>query len=136
MGLPAEDLPLFLRWRDNTVRPDVAPGDFDGADDPEGDRGARSATTSAPPSPSAATEPDDGLLSQIVHSTIDGEPLDETELLGISHLLILGGLDTVTATLDCMIDYLATHPDRRRELVDDPTASPPPSRSCCAGSRR
>jgi cytochrome P450 len=36
------------------------------------------------------------------------------------HLLMLGGLDTVTATLDCMVSYLAEHPDRRRALADDP----------------
>jgi cytochrome P450 len=33
--------------------------------------------------------------------------------------LLLGGLDTVTATLDCMIVYLAQHPDRRLALVED-----------------
>ena len=31
MGLPHDDLPIFLQWRDNTVRPDVKPGDFEGA---------------------------------------------------------------------------------------------------------
>ena len=35
--------------------------------------------------------------------------------------MLLGGLDTVTATLDCMIVYLAEHPERRRALVDDGT---------------
>ena len=47
------------------------------------------------------------------------------ELLGILHLLLLGGLDTVTATLDCMIAYLARHPDRRRQLVKDPSLIEP-----------
>jgi cytochrome P450 len=69
-------------------------------------------------------EPNDGLLSQIVQWTIDGEPLSERELLGMSHLLLIGGLDTVTATLDCMIAFLATHPDHRRELVDHPERIP------------
>ena len=31
MGLPAVDLPLFLRWRDDSIRPSVEPGDFEGA---------------------------------------------------------------------------------------------------------
>jgi cytochrome P450 len=64
------------------------------------------------------------LLSQIVHATIDGRQMSETELLGIAHLLLLGGLDTVTATLDCMVTYLANHPDRRQQLVDDPSRIP------------
>ena len=41
------------------------------------------------------------------------------------HLLLLGGLDTVTATLDCMIVYLAQHPDRRQAVVDDPELMDP-----------
>src|SRR4051794_10942704 len=31
MGLPQSDLPTFLQWRDNVIRPDVEPGDFEGA---------------------------------------------------------------------------------------------------------
>lgn len=124
MGLPEADLPMFMEWRDNTIRPNVAPGDLEGA--------ARIRTETA----HAISEyfrvaiaerraaPDDSLLSAIVHATVDGEPLSEPELLGISHLLLLGGLDTVTATLDCMVAFLAEHPDHRRQLVDDPSRIP------------
>ena len=56
-----------------------------------------------------------------MHGEVDGRPLTHDELLGTTHLLLLGGLDTVTATLDCMIVYLAEHPERRRAVVDDPT---------------
>jgi N-acyl-D-aspartate/D-glutamate deacylase len=31
MGLPLEQLPQFLQWRDDTIRPEVEPGDFEGA---------------------------------------------------------------------------------------------------------
>src|SRR5207247_9403388 len=64
-------------------------------------------------------EPDDRLLSTLVHGEVEGRPLTHAELLGTTHLLLLGGLDTVTATLDCMIVFLAQHPERRRALVDD-----------------
>ncbi len=37
---------------------------------------------------------------------------------------MLGGLDTVTATLDCMVTYLARHPDRRQAIIDDPELIP------------
>ena len=54
-------------------------------------------------------------------------------MLGMCHLLLLGGLDTVTATLDCMIAYLAEHPERRRAVVADPELmNAARSRSCCA----
>ena len=124
MGLPVADLPMFMQWRDNTIRPDVAPGDMDGA--------ARIRTETAHAISDyfrgAIAErrehPDDSLLSTVVHATIDGEPLSEAELLGISHLLLIGGLDTVTATLDCMVAFLADHPEHRRQLVEDPSSIP------------
>jgi cytochrome P450 len=124
MGLPTEDLDLFLRWRDESIRPPVEPGDFEGAqrirtqvahEISEYFRGLIARCRQAP---------SDTLLSRIVHSTIDGEPLSEVELLGIAHLLLLGGLDTVTATLDCMVTFLATHPEHRRQLVEDPSIIP------------
>ena len=65
--------------------------------------------------------PDDGLMSRVAVGEVDGRPLTRAEQLGMCHLLMLGGLDTVTATLDCMVAYLAQHPDRRQALVDDPT---------------
>ena len=124
MGLPMEDLPQFFQWRDNTIRPDVAPGDIEGA--------ARIRTETAHAISEYFREaiaerranPDDSLLSAIVHATLEGEGLTEPELLGISHLLLLGGLDTVTATLDCMVEFLATHPAHRQQLVDDPGKIP------------
>ena len=117
--------PMFFQWRDNTIRPDVAARRH---------RGRRAHPRRRPAHAISdyfreriaerRAEPDDTLLSKIVHATIDGRPLDEAELLGISHLLLLGGLDTVTATLDCMIEYLATHPEQRQRLVDDPSRIP------------
>ena len=124
MGLPREDLPKFLQWRDDSIRPDVEPGDAEGA------RKVREATARAISDyfrvaiEERRQNPDDSLLSRIVQSEIGGEPLNEAELLGMSHLLLLGGLDTVTATLDCMVAYLATHPEDRQRLADDPGCIP------------
>jgi cytochrome P450 len=117
MGLPAEDLPLFLQWRDDTIRPDVPPGDFEAAEE------VRHRTAGAindyfrDAIGRRRDHPDGTLLSDIIEGRVEGEPLNETELLGMSHLLLLGGLDTVTATLDCMIAFLAEHPAERRRLT-------------------
>jgi cytochrome P450 len=118
MGLPREDLPMFLRWRDMNVRPDVAPGDFGGAERIRVQASREMNEYFREAIAQRRQTPDDGLLSHIVHATIDGEPLGERELLGMSHLLLIGGLDTVTATLDCMIAFLAVHPDHRHQLAD------------------
>jgi cytochrome P450 len=124
MGLPLSDLPEFRRWTNDTIRPDVVPGDFDGAARirAEASRAITDYFRSAIAERRA--NPDDSLLSRVVHGEIDGQQMSETELLGISHLLLLGGLDTVTATLDCMVFHLANHPERRRALVEDPSRIP------------
>jgi cytochrome P450 len=124
MGLPDADLPMFLQWRDNTIRPDVEPGDMEGAARIRQETGHAISDYFRERIAERRAEPDDALLSRIVHATIDGRPLDDAELLGISHLLLLGGLDTVTATLDCMVEHLATHPEQRQRLVDDPGCIP------------
>ncbi len=124
MGLPREDLPMFLKWRDDSIRPAVEPGDFEGA------KRIRDATARAISDyfrraiEERRRDRDDSLLSTIVHAEIGGLPLTETELLGMAHLLLLGGLDTVTATLDCMVAFLATYPDQRQRLIDEPACIP------------
>jgi cytochrome P450 len=128
MGLPMDDLPQFLQWRDNTIRPDVAPGDIEGAQRLRAETAAAISDYFRGAIAERRADPDDSLLSSIVHAELGGpdgpRPLDEAELLGICHLLLLGGLDTVTATLDCMITYLVGRPDVRRQLVEDPGLIP------------
>jgi cytochrome P450 len=124
MGLPPDDLALFLRWRDDSIRPAVEPGDFEGAQRIRAQVANEISEYFRDLIGRCREAPSDSLLSRVVHSTIDDQPLSEAELLGISHLLLLGGLDTVTATLDCMVAFLATHPDHRRQLVSDPSIIP------------
>jgi cytochrome P450 len=123
MGLPQSDLPRFLQWRDDTIRPDASTmeeaaeiRDATGRDITQYFEQAFADRRDAP---------DDGrLLSTLVRAEVEGRPLTHAELLGTCHLLMLGGLDTVTATLDCMITYLARHPERRQAIVEDPGLVP------------
>jgi cytochrome P450 len=122
MGLPQSDLPTFLQWRDNTIRPAVEPGDVEGAQRIREQTGHDITEYFKAAIAERRRDPDDGaVLGRLVATEMEGRPLTEAELLGICHLLMLGGLDTVTATLDCAIAYLARHPERQRALVDDPT---------------
>jgi cytochrome P450 len=120
MGLPQSDLATLLTWRDDTIRPDVEPGDLEGA------QAIREATSKAikvyfvDAIAAARSGTGDGLLASLVDAEMEGRRLGDDELLGICHLMLLGGLDTVTATLDCMIVYLARHPDRRGPLTEEP----------------
>jgi cytochrome P450 len=123
MGLPQEDLSTFLRWRDDTIRPDA--DDLDEAQAIR-DRVGHDITAYFESSlDHRAAHPDDSLLYRIAVGEVDGRPLTRAEQLGICHLLLLGGLDTVTATLDCMVVHLAREPERRAALAADPSLVAP-----------
>ena len=120
MGMPQSDLPQFLEWRDSTIRPDLDPNDPDSAQKIREATGRAITKYFERAIALRRAEPDDNLLSRIVHAQVDGRSFTDDELLGICHLMLLAGLDTVTATLDCMIAYLAQHPEQRQLLVDRP----------------
>lgn len=119
MGLPQEDLPQFLRWRDDTIRP--KDDEHSTAEEKRQAAGKAIENYFEAKIEEKRAHPDDRLLSTLVNGEIEGRPLTHAELLGTTHLLLLGGLDTVTATLDCMIVYLAQHPERRDAVVADGT---------------
>ena len=123
VGLPQSDLPDFLHWRDETIRPEART-----PEEAEQKRAAAGRAINdyfAASLEEKAAHPDDRLLSRLVTAKVDDRPLTQAEKMGICHLLLLGGLDTVTATLDCMIAYLAQHPDRRQAIVDNPELMDP-----------
>lgn len=118
MGLPQSDLATFLQWRDDTIRPDT--DDLDEAARIRAAVGPKITAYFTEQLAARRANPDDGLLTRIEHGEVEGRPLTQDEKLGTCHLFLLGGLDTVTATLDCMLAYLARHPDERARLVADP----------------
>jgi cytochrome P450 len=120
MGLPMSDLAMFLQWRDDTIRPDVPPNDFEAATAVRERVGHEITAYFDTMVEERRANPDDTLLSRIAQGQVDDRLLTREETLGICHLLMLGGLDTVTATLDCALAYLAANPERRRAVVDDP----------------
>lgn len=64
--------------------------------------------------------PDHGVVSAIVHGAPGGEPLTGQEIFGFVFFLFIGGLDTVFATLNNVFLWLAQHPDRRAEIIEQP----------------
>jgi cytochrome P450 len=117
MGLPQSDLATFLRWRDDTIRPDAADLEEAGAiRDRVGNEITAYFETALD---ERRARPDGSLMHRIATGQVDGRALTRAEQLGICHLLLLGGLDTVTATLDCMILHLARSPHLRDALAAD-----------------
>ena len=64
--------------------------------------------------------PDEYLVSSIVHGSIKGVPLTDEEQIGMVWFLWLGGLDTVAATISQMFRRMALQPDIQRRLRDHP----------------
>jgi cytochrome P450 len=69
-------------------------------------------------------EPRDDFMSGFLTAEVDGQRLTHDEILDIGYLFFLAGLDTVTASLDCFLAYLAQNPGQRQSLVDDPSLIP------------
>lgn len=63
--------------------------------------------------------PGDDLVSYILQAQFQGRPLDQEELLGMTTLVFLGGLDTVTGMLSFVMAYLARNPEQYARLVAD-----------------
>ena len=121
-GLPLEDLDKFIVWKDQIIRP--------GVDDPDEAatirKGAGAAMYAYFEHELDKREELMGtdLLSRFFTSQVDGRRMSREEMLDICYLFILGGLDTVTSTLDCSLAYLAAHPEHRQAIVDDPSLVP------------
>jgi cytochrome P450 len=69
-------------------------------------------------------EPADDFISGFLAAEVDGHQLTPEDVADICYLFFLAGLDTVTASLDCMFGYLSQHPEQRDRLVADPDLIP------------
>ena len=68
--------------------------------------------------------PQPDLLSAIANGVIDGELIHMEEATNLASTVFLGGLDTLPSNIAWSLRYLATHPDLRRQVVDDPGVIP------------
>jgi len=61
--------------------------------------------------------PGDDLISKIATAEIDGRPITMHEAIGVSALLLIGGLDTVASMMAHIMHFLAGSPEHRHALV-------------------
>jgi cytochrome P450 len=66
--------------------------------------------------------PGDDLLSYLLHSEVDGQPVEESVVLGVAALVLIAGVDTTWSAIGSSLWHLATHPEDRARLVADPEA--------------
>ncbi len=124
MGLPLEELELFLELKDGIIRPQARTDDMEEAARIRKTTGKRIYAYFEKMIDQRRASPQDDLMTYLVQAELDGRKLTTNEILDISYLMLLGGLDTVTATLGCSIAYLAANPDQRDRLVEDPDKIP------------
>ncbi len=124
MGLPQGELDLFLELKDGIIRPHMKTQDFAEAGQIRKDAGQRIYAYFDDLIDGRRAAPSDDFFSFLVQAEIDGEKLTRNEILDICFLMLLAGLDTVTATLGCNIAYLAANPEQRRKLVANPDLIP------------
>jgi cytochrome P450 len=62
----------------------------------------------------------DDLFSDIVRGTLDGKPLDDTQITMYGVLMMLGGMDTTSGMTGNVLLRLCQEPQLRKQLLDDP----------------
>ncbi|MGD0747837.1 MAG: cytochrome P450, partial [Acidimicrobiales bacterium] len=127
LGLPLDELDRFLVMKDGIIRPDHVTGK------PYGSKAANDYQQKVADSvyeyfdeilDQREVERRDDLLSHFLGAEVEGDRLSREDILDICFLFLIAGLDTVTATLDCMFSFLAQHPEHRRQIVENPTVIP------------
>ncbi|MDG2113879.1 MAG: cytochrome P450, partial [Actinomycetota bacterium] len=68
--------------------------------------------------------PGDDLISQLIETEIDGEPVTDFQLVGTCNLMLVAGIDTTWSSIGSALWHLATHPEDRRRLVEEPGLIP------------
>jgi cytochrome P450 len=125
IGVPAKDADLFLPWVEDFF------GGFSG--DPAGlepmvealDGIRRYWAEVVAERQRDDTSREGDLASHLVHAAQFGDrPLTDTEILDMLVVLTLAGLDTVRASLGYLFLHLASNPEDRRRLVDEPELIP------------
>jgi cytochrome P450 len=69
-------------------------------------------------------QPGEDLLSYLLHSEVDGVPVEETVVLGVAALVLIAGVDTTWSAIGSSLWHLATHPEDRHRLATEPDAMP------------
>ncbi len=69
-------------------------------------------------------QPKDDLISRLLASEVDGNPVPERHILGSCGLLLVAGIDTTWSSIGSSLWHLATHAEDRRRLAAEPELIP------------
>ncbi len=119
LGLPVSRAPEFIKLKDGIIRPDATTPEerIEKVDA----TGQQIYAVLQEVIDERQAERQDDFISMFLDAEVDGHRLTPNDVLDIGYLFFLAGLDTVTASLDCMLSYLAQHPEQRERIVKDPS---------------
>ncbi|MGH9272894.1 MAG: cytochrome P450 [Ilumatobacteraceae bacterium] len=66
-------------------------------------------------------KPKDDLISDVVHATLDGQPLPDEEVLGMLNQFLVAGNETTTKLIASAVRILMERPEVMQQLRDDPS---------------
>jgi cytochrome P450 len=130
LGIPAGDRPVFRRWADALFeRGNVDPDDSLSRASEEGVKAVAPTLREMNAYildyiQTRRAHPGDDLTSNLLQAEVDGERLDDEEIVGFVGLLLLAGHITTTATLGNAVISFDEHPDTAAEVRVDPTLLP------------
>jgi cytochrome P450 len=124
MGMPADHLDQFLEWEDLILHQEGL-GDDVNARRLEGMTHVMGYFSELIEQRRAERNSEaHDIVSAAIDWTIDGEPINDLELLNCLLLLFMAGLDTVAMESTYAMLHLATHPGDRERIVTDPDIIP------------
>ncbi len=127
LGLSFDELPRFLAMKDGIIRPHLVVGvefESEAAQAHQQDTADSIYAYFNEILDQRELQRQDDILSRFLDAEVEGHKLTREDILDICFLFLIAGLDTVTATLDCIFGYLVQHPEQRERIVDDPTVIP------------
>jgi cytochrome P450 len=120
MGLPLDQGPRFHAWKNILLH-----GHHD---DPDGTARQRAGQELNEYLHVLLAErkqnPGHDIISTLHLAEVDGDKLTDDEILDMTYLLFLAGLDTVASSLGLHFLSFAQRPDLRKQLIDDPSVVP------------
>lgn len=117
LGVPLEMSDTFTTW----VRAIL---------DPSGDHGGRSGAANelleffVDHLAERRKEPGDDLLSSLLTTAVDGDPIADEMALGMAAMVLIAGVDTTWSSIGSSLWHLATHPADRGRLAAQPELIP------------
>jgi cytochrome P450 len=120
LGFPQEDAEIFRRF----IRVIIEDVDISAEERQQVQGGGELDTYISARIDEHLEHPRDDLTTFLLEAELDGQKLDPSHVFGTMVLLMVAGIDTTWSAIGASLWHLATHPEDRRRLVEQPQLLP------------